>query len=72
MLKELNAALVAAKKYKIRNDGDRPHADLVVRMLGDCIAHAEQLGELADAHEKDQAVREAQEALTVAQAAQAG
>lgn len=68
MLKELKTAQAAADKYKIRNGGDKPHVLLIQAILGDCIAHAEILEELADAKDKEDAVLAAENALRAAQA----
>jgi hypothetical protein len=68
MLKQIDAALKAARAYKPRNEGDRSESELVLGLLEDCAAHARHLDALADAYEKRENVRVAEDALRAAQA----
>lgn len=67
MEKALQAALKAAKAYKVRNYGDGNQVDLVINMLTDCLMHCEALDELADAHDRAQRIATAQNELRQAQ-----
>lgn len=72
MLKETQAALAAAKKYKPKNDLEEMHVLLVRALLADAIARIEILPDLLDTDAKASAVLDAERALEAAQAAQRG
>lgn len=69
MLKAIDAALKAAEKYEVVNEGDRSEAAFVVALLGDVRRHAAQLDELAANYERGQRLRDAQAELIAAQSA---
>lgn len=69
MQKQIEAALKAARAYKPRNEGDRSESELVLNLLEDCSRHAVHLDALADAYEKRENVRLAEDALREAQSA---
>jgi hypothetical protein len=72
MDKEIKAALAAAKKYKVRNEGDKPHAELIVALLTDANERAGALEGHADAYDKQQRINVAQDELRAAQAEAGG
>lgn len=69
MEKQIKAALVAARAYKVRNEGERSSVELIVAMLEDAARRCTLLDGFAEAYDKQQAVRGAEEALAKAQAA---
>ena len=68
MEKEIAAALKAAKAYKVRNDGDRPHAQLVIALLTDAHERSGALEGHADAYNRQQRINDAENELRAAQA----
>lgn len=69
MQKEIDAALKAAKAYKIRGEGDRPHAELIIALLADASGRTGRLEEFAEAYDKQQRIAAAQDELRKAQTA---
>lgn len=68
MQKEIATALAAARKHKVRNEGERSSVELIVALLEDAGARVALLDSLSESYARQQNVRNAEAALAAAQA----
>lgn len=66
MQKEIAAALAAAKKHKVRNDGEKTHVEFILALLQDAHLRSGYLDDYATGYDREQRVRAAQDELAAA------